>query len=104
MDKLSDDIQKTIRALENLSARPSNASDQLDELLDQLYQQKLDLAEPAPNPSSALYTHAARSMASAAERAERALREPTGLKGALTAVEEAIARLARLVDSAAHVP
>ena len=104
MDRLTDDIQKTIRGLEALSERPSTASEAIDELLDQLYQLKIVLLGAPINTASSLYEQAARSMAAAAGKAERAGRDPSAAKALAAGAEEAIGRLAKLVDSMAHVP
>jgi len=102
MDRLTDDIQKTIRAIEALSECSSTASEQIDELLDQLFQQKIDLAGATLNTSSPLYQQAAHSMSAAASKAARAARDPAGTKAMIPVVEEAIGRLAKLLDSLGH--
>ena len=102
MDKLTDDIQRTIRALENLSGRASAASEAIDELLDQLFQQKIDLAGSSYSTASAVYQVAVQSMSAAANKAERAVKDPNGIPAMVPVIEDAIGKLARLLDSVAH--
>jgi methyl-accepting chemotaxis protein len=102
MDKLTDDIQRTIRALENLSGRASAASEAIDELLDQLFQQKIDLAGSSYSTASAVYQLAVQSMSAAANKAERAVKDPNSISAMVPVIEDAIGKLARLLDSVAH--
>jgi hypothetical protein len=102
MDKLTDDIQRTIRALETLSGRASSASDAIDELMDQLFQQKIDLAGAKYSTSAPAYQQALQSMSAAANKAERALKDPNAVAPMVPAIEDAIGKLARLLDSFAH--
>jgi hypothetical protein len=108
MDRLTDDIQKTIRALESMSESSSTSTplEQIDALLDQLFQQKTDLAGVTPmlNSTSPLYHEALRSMAAAASKAERAAKGPAGATSLIPVVEDAIGRLAKLLDSLGHSP
>lgn len=102
MDKLTDDVQRTIRALETLGGRASTASDAIDELLDQLFQQKIDLAGATYSTSAPAYQQAVQSMSAAANKAERAVKDANGITAMVPAIEEAIGKLARLLDSVAH--
>ena len=99
MDNLIQDLQKTIEALETLSDRPATAGEQIDELLDQLFQQKIDLVATTLNVSSQPYQHAALAMKQAASKTQRAAKEHAPLGEAAQAVAEAIGKLARLLDS-----
>lgn len=101
MDTLIQDLQKTIAALETLGDNPATAGEQIDELLDQLFQQKIDLVGLAPNAASQPYQQAALAMKQAAAKAQRAAKEPARLGEAEHAVAEAIAKLAKLLDGAA---
>jgi uncharacterized protein YukE len=102
MDKLTDDIQRTIRALETLSGRTSTSTEAIDELLDQLFQQKIDLAGSHYSTTSPVYQQALQSMSTAANRAERALKDQGAVAAMVPVIEEAITKLARLLDSVAH--
>ena len=102
MDKLNEDIQRTIRALETLGGRASSASEAIDELLDQLFQQKIDLAGATYSRSAPAYQQAAQSMSGAASKAERAVKDPKAIAPMVPAIEDAIGKLARLLDSVAH--
>ncbi len=99
MEKLIFDLQKTIEALETLSESPAAAGDQIDELLDQLFQQKIDLVNATPNAASQPFQHAAQAMRKAAVAAENAARKPSHLGETMSAVSEAITKLAKLLDS-----
>jgi len=99
VDILIQDLQKIIEALETLSGNPATAGEQIDEWLDQLFQQKIDLVGTAPNPASQPYKDAALAMKQAAAKAERAAKEPALLAEASRAVAEAITKLAKLLDS-----
>ncbi len=99
MDSLIKDLQKTIEALETLSESPATAVDQIDELLDQLFQQKIDLVNAAPSVSSQPFQQAAKAMQQAAFKAERAVKDPSRLGESTLAVSDAITQLAKLLDS-----
>ncbi len=100
MEKLLQDLQDTIVSLETLSASAATASDQIDELLDQLFQQKIDLVNASLNAASEPYRQAAQAIGQAAAKAARAVKEPARIGEMTTAVEAAISRLARLLDNA----
>ncbi len=99
MDSLIKDLQKTIEALETLSAQPATACDQIDELLDQLFQQKIDLVNASPSVSFPPFQQAAKAMKQAALKADRAVKEPSRLDETIRAVSDAISQLAKLLDS-----
>ncbi len=99
MDILIEDLQKTIEALETLSNGPQATGEQIDELLDQLFQHKIDLVSANLNTASQPYQHAAQAMKQAVAKAERAAKEPARLDEAASAVAGAIAKLAKLLDS-----
>jgi len=99
VDNLIQDLQKTIEALETLSDQPATAGEQIDELLDQLFQQKIDLVATTLNVASPPYQQAALAMKQAAGQAARAVKEPAQLAEATGAVAEAITKLAKLLDS-----
>jgi len=94
VDILIQDLQKTIAALEALGD-----SEQIDELLDQLFQHKIDLVNATLNTASQPYQHAAQAMKQAAAKAERAAKEPARVDEATAAVAGAVAKLAKLLDS-----
>jgi hypothetical protein len=102
MDKLTDDTQRTIRALETLSGRASSAAEVIDELLDQLFQQKIDLAGATYSTAAPFYQQPVQAMSGAANKAERAVKDPNGVAAMVPVIEDAIGKLARLLDSVAH--
>lgn len=103
MEGLIQDLQKTILALETLSQSSATASEQIDELLDQLFQQKIDLLKASLNLSSAPYQQAAEAMSEAAVKAARAVKEPARIEEMTIAVADAISKLARLLDHAVPI-
>ncbi|MDD5035572.1 MAG: spore germination protein GerPC [Methylococcaceae bacterium] len=103
MDNLIQDLQKIIQALEALSESPATASEQIDEMLDQLFQQKIDLLNAALNVSTTPYQQAAQAMKQAAAKAERGAREPANIDEALRTISEAITKSSKLLDSVAPI-
>ena len=103
MDSLIQELQKTIEALETLSDRPATAGEQIDELLDQLFQQKIDLLNASVNVASQPFQLAALAMRQAAVKAARAVKEPARVGEMTSAVADAITKLARLLDSVTHL-
>ncbi len=99
MERLIQEVQKTIVALEKLSESPKTASDQIDELLDQLFQQKIDLVGATRNESTASYQRALQAMGQAAAKAERAMKAPERIPEMAAAVSDAIAKVARVLDN-----
>jgi len=99
VDTLIQDLQKTIEALETLSVSPATAGEPIDDLLDPLFQHKIDLVNATLNVSTQAYQQAAVAMRQAAAKAERAAKEPGRVGEASLAVGEAITKLARLQDS-----
>jgi methyl-accepting chemotaxis protein len=99
VDSLIQDLQKTIEALETLSDRPATSGEQIDELLDQLFQQKIDLVGSSLNVSSQPFQQASQAMKQAAAKAVHAVKEPTRVDEMNKAVSDAITKLARLLDS-----
>ena len=93
------DLQKTIEALETLGNSSAAAGEQMDELLDPLFQHKIDLVGATLNVSTQPYQQAAAAMRQAAAKAARAVKEPARIGEASRAVAEAITKLARLQDS-----
>jgi len=93
------DLQKTIEALETLGEAPATAGEQIDDLLDPLFQHKIDLVSATLNVSTQPYQQAAAAMRQAAAKAERAVKEPARVGEASRAVAEAVAKLAKLQDS-----
>lgn len=98
VDSLIKDLQKTIEALETLSDRPATAGEQIDELLDQLFQQKIDLVNASVNVSSQPFQQASQAMKQAASKATRAVKEPARADEMAKAVADAITLLANLLD------
>jgi hypothetical protein len=98
MENLIQNLQRTIRALETLSEKPQTETEQIEELLDQLFQQKIDLVNMPLNPASPLFQQAAQTMALAATHTEKAVRNPAALREALALVGEATNKLAKLLN------
>jgi hypothetical protein len=100
MDNLQQSLQRTIRALEALSERNPPQVERVDELLDQLFQQKIDLANLNTNASAPAYQQASQALGQAASRAEKAAKDPGQFKDALPVVTDAIGKLAKLLNHA----
>lgn len=100
MDNLQQSLQRTIRALEALSEKNLPQGDRIDELLDQLFQQKIDLASLSISAAAPLYQQAGQALGQAASRAEKAVKDANQLKDALSVVTDAIGKLAKLLNQA----
>lgn len=101
MENLLQNLQRTIKALETLSEKGLPQADQVDELLDQLFQQKIDLQNLSTNTSSPIYQQASQALGQAASRAEKAVRDPNQLRDLIHAVTDAIGKLAKLLNHSA---
>jgi dsDNA-specific endonuclease/ATPase MutS2 len=101
MEHLLQNLQRTIKALEILSEKGLPQAEQLDELLDQLFQQKIDLQNLNTNTSSTAYQQASQALGQAASRAEKAARDPGQVRDLIPAVTDAIGKLAKLLNQAA---
>jgi ABC-type transporter Mla subunit MlaD len=100
MEHLLQNLQKTIKALEILSEKGLPQSEQLDELLDQLFQQKIDLQDLTMNTSSPVYQQASQALGQTAARAEKATRDTNQVRDLIPAVNDAIGKLAKLLNNA----
>ncbi|HYE35143.1 hypothetical protein [Methylocaldum sp.] len=98
MESLIQNLQRTIRALETLSEKRLPEADQVDELLDQLFQQKIDLVNVTLSSSSPVYQQAAQAVSQAATRVEKAAKEPSRVSEAIPVVFDAIGKLAKLLN------
>jgi pterin-4a-carbinolamine dehydratase len=98
MDNLQQSLQRTIKALEALSEKDLAESEQIDELMDQLFQQKIDLANLNMNASAPIYQQASQAFGQVASRAEKAAKNPALLRETLPAIKDAIAKLAKLLN------
>jgi hypothetical protein len=98
MENLLQNLQRTIRALESLSERPLTETEQVEALLDQLFQQKIDLVNRQFNAGSPLFQQAAHAVSLAATQTEKAVRTPAALSDALTQVEDAAGKLGNLLN------
>ncbi|SMF94043.1 hypothetical protein SAMN02949497_1345 [Methylomagnum ishizawai] len=98
MDNLQQSLQRTIRALEALSEKNPPQVERVEELLDQLFQQKIDLANLNTNPAATPYQQAHQAMGLAASRCEKAAKDPGQIKEALPAVTDAIGKLTKLLN------
>lgn len=99
MDNLLQNLQGTIRALEALSDKGLAEADKIDELLDQLFQQKIDLANLNANTASPIYQQAAQALGQAASRAQRAIKDPNQVRDLLNVVSDAISKLGKLLNN-----
>jgi Asp-tRNA(Asn)/Glu-tRNA(Gln) amidotransferase A subunit family amidase len=99
MENLQQNLQRTIRALETLSEKGHPEVELVDELLDQLFQQKIDLVNMTTNPSAPAYQQASQALAHAATRAEKAGRDAAHFKDMVAAVKDAITKLAKLLSN-----
>lgn len=102
MDRLIADLQKTIQALETISTTKPALAEQSDELLDQLFQQKIDLVAASLNAEAPSYQQALQAISSAAGKVEKLAKNPTDAAETFKSVENAIAKLARLLDQLVH--
>lgn len=98
MENLIQNLQRTIRALESLSKKPLAEVEQVEELLDQLFQQKIDLVNLRVNPASPLFQQVTQAMGLAAGHAEKALRLPTTTAESLPHIHHAIEKLGKLLN------
>lgn len=96
MENLSEPLQRTIKAVEMLNNIAE--SEQLDGLLDQLFQQKIDLVHLRCNPASPAYQQASQSLNYAASKAEKAVNDPTLSNEAILSINDAINKLASLFN------
>ena len=101
MENLLQNLQRTIRALETLSEKGIPESDRVDELLDQFFQQKIDLVNLNPTTSSALYQQAAQALGNAAARAEKIAKDPSHFRDIVPTLNDAIGKLAKLLNQLA---
>jgi hypothetical protein len=99
MENLFQNLQRTIKALEILSEKGLPQAEQVDELLDQLFQQKIDLANLSTNPSSPTYQQASHALGLAANRAEKAAKDPAQFRDLIPIVTDAIGKLTKLLNS-----
>ena len=98
METLNQNLQRTIRALESLSEKPMVEVEQVEELLDQLFQQKIDLVNYQINPASSLLQQTTQALGLAATHTEEAVRQPAHVAHALPFVHEAIEKLGKLLN------
>ena len=99
MENLFQNLQRTIKALEILSEKGLPQAEHVDELLDQLFQQKIDLANLTANPASPAYQQASQALSLAANRAEKAAKDPAQIRELMPIVTEAIGKLTKLLNS-----
>lgn len=101
MDILSSELQNAIRALEQIADQAGDQGDLVDELLDRLYQQKMDATSTPLHAASPHYKKAVEAMRAAGGKVKSAQRDKGRLAEALSAVSEAAAKLNRVLDNAA---
>ncbi len=98
MESVIQDMQRIIRALEVLGDTELSANEQIFDLLDQLYQHKIDLSNTSLNSGAQSYQDAARIMRTAALKAEACVKDHAKLRETLQAVTDGISKLAPLLD------
>lgn len=98
MDAISQHLTRIIKALESLSEKLPSQADAVDELLDQLYQQKMDLNLAGMSHASAPYQAAVQAMKGATASVEGAVRDTSKFDDALVKTADAISKLARLFE------
>lgn len=98
MDTLNNELQNLIRALEQASAQAGAHGDRVDALLDQLYQQKMDLARAPAQTAALRHKQAREAMHAACSKIKAALRDKNRLGEALHAVVDASAKLNRVLN------
>lgn len=101
MDTLNNELQNVIRVLEQISDQAGANSDAVYELLDQLYQQKMDLNLATPHAAAPNYKLAMEAMRAAAGKVKAAQRDKNRLAEALRAVSDATGKINRVLDNAA---
>lgn len=100
MENLLQNLQRTIKALETLSDKGLPQAEQVDEMLDQLFQQKIDLANINANTGWPVYQQAAQALGQAASKAEKAVKDQGQIKDMMAAVNDAIGKLTKLLNNA----
>ena len=100
MENLLHNLQRTIKALEVLSEKNLPETEQAYELLDQLFQQKIDLLNLSGGHSGPAYQQASQAFGQAAVRAERGKKDAAHLREAVPIIEDAMAKLAKYLNSA----
>jgi len=101
VESLIRDLQRTIGALEQLAE--ATPSDRLDEWLDQLFQLKIDLVHAALNSKTTTCQQTAQAVRQAANKVERALKQPISNTELDAAIQYAAAKLGQLLDSVAPI-
>lgn len=101
MENLLQNLQRTIKALETLSEKGLSQADQIDELLDQLFQQKIDLVNLTTNTAAPVYQQATQALGQAASKAEKAVKDNGQLRDALATVTDATGKLTKLLNHVA---
>lgn len=99
MENLLQNLQRTIKALEILSEKNLPQAEQVDELLDQLFQQKIDLVNLVSSHAGPAYQQASQAFGQAAGRAEKAVKDPAHLRETIPVITDAIGKLARLLNN-----
>jgi methyl-accepting chemotaxis protein len=98
VEKMIQDLQNTICALEKLSNSSSTNSEQIDEWLDQLFQLKIDLVNASLSPTATHYKQATQAINLASKKSERAVANASVSGELIQAVSDAIAKLAKVLD------
>lgn len=100
MENLIQDLQKMITALEQLGHLSQADSEQIDELLDQLFQQKIDLLRVSLNVSSQPFQQTAQAIHQAAAKLDKTVKHPSDIQASISQVQIAVNKLAKLLDQA----
>lgn len=99
MENLLQNLQRTIKALETLSEKNLPQSEELDELLDQLFQQKIDLVNFTTNTGSSNYQQTCQSLGQTATRAEKAIKNPAQIEELILAVKDSTGKITSLLNN-----
>ncbi len=101
MTSLGNELQQTIRNLEQLRDSQDPPSDDVIEKLDILYDQQIDLIEAAINKNTEKYKQAATSMREAAKKTKEAIDDLAKLEQAIQKVANAIGKVTDLLTELA---
>lgn len=98
MSDLGKELQNMIRDMERLRDLRQPPDDGLLELLDRLYQQKLDLIKAGIDSATGEYRDLFDALKDAAASTREATSDLTKLEGALNKIAKVVSKIAKLVD------
>jgi hypothetical protein len=97
MPDLGDELKSMIREMEKLRDSRQPPDDRIVELLDRLYQQKLDLIRARIDSATVKYQHALDALNEAVAGTRDAIQDLAKLEEALRKIAKAVGRLADLI-------